>query len=277
MNDLHIVTVVTDSKYYFPYLVESCKKYGKELTILGYGKKWLGFAWKYKLMIDYLKNLPKTDIVCFIDAYDVICLRDLSELKKEFIKIRNSTNCKIIVGHDKIDTSTLYYTANYYFNYYYFGLCDNVFLNSGTYIGYVYDLLDILTKVYNETIENIDDDQILLIDYCKKNKKEIYIDVDNKLFLTINKKSSEIDDLVEIKNNKLIYNNNEPFFIHGPGKTSLTNILSKLDYKLYELEKHNNIPDANLKSIYKILFKGNYTKICIILLIIVIFIIIQIR
>jgi hypothetical protein len=40
MDDLHIVTVVTKSNYYFPYLVESCKKNGKELTILGYNKEW---------------------------------------------------------------------------------------------------------------------------------------------------------------------------------------------------------------------------------------------
>lgn len=63
MSELHIVTVATESKYYFPYLVESCKKYGKELEVLGYGEKWKGFNWRFKLMIEYLKNYLKM-ILC---------------------------------------------------------------------------------------------------------------------------------------------------------------------------------------------------------------------
>jgi hypothetical protein len=42
MDNIQIVTVATQSEYYFPYLVESCKRYGKELTILGYGGKMEG-------------------------------------------------------------------------------------------------------------------------------------------------------------------------------------------------------------------------------------------
>ena len=34
---LHIVTVATDSQYYFPYLVESCEQHGLKLEILGFG------------------------------------------------------------------------------------------------------------------------------------------------------------------------------------------------------------------------------------------------
>jgi len=249
LQDLHIVTVVTESNYYFPYLVESCKKYGKELTVLGYGKKWQGFTWRFKLMLEYLENLPESDIVCFIDGYDVLCLRDLSELKEEFIKIRNQNKCKIIVGHDKIDYSNLYYLYNYYWNYYYFGPCtkinnNDIFINAGTYIGYVHDLLYILKKLYNNTVKNFDDDQVLLINYCKKNTKELYIDIDNKLFLTINKIKSEIDDLVIIENDQLIYNNNRPFFLHGPGKTLLNNILKKLGYQDYKFEKKNTDSEA---------------------------------
>ena len=85
MDDLHIVTVATESKYYFPYLVESCRKYGKELEVLGYGEKWKGFNWRFKLMIEYLKNLNPSHIVCFIDGYDVICTRNLYEFKINII------------------------------------------------------------------------------------------------------------------------------------------------------------------------------------------------
>ena len=47
IHNLHIVTVATHSDYYFPYLKESFKKNGKELTVLGYGEKWKGFNWRF--------------------------------------------------------------------------------------------------------------------------------------------------------------------------------------------------------------------------------------
>jgi len=53
---LHIVTVANHSEYYFQYLVESCKKCGKELDILGYGEEWKGFNWRLTLIINYLKK-----------------------------------------------------------------------------------------------------------------------------------------------------------------------------------------------------------------------------
>jgi hypothetical protein len=74
MNDIHIVTVATESKYYFPYLVESCKKHGLNLEVLGFGEKWTGFNMRFRLMTDYLKQLPENDIVCFVDGYDVLCV-----------------------------------------------------------------------------------------------------------------------------------------------------------------------------------------------------------
>ena len=46
-----------------PYLVESCKRNGKELTILGYGEKWQGFVWRFKLMIEY-KDTQEVNIHC---------------------------------------------------------------------------------------------------------------------------------------------------------------------------------------------------------------------
>ena len=50
MSDLYIVTVATESQYYFPYLIDTCRKYGKEIDILGFGEKWQGFNWRMQLM-----------------------------------------------------------------------------------------------------------------------------------------------------------------------------------------------------------------------------------
>ena len=106
-DNLHIVTVVTESKYYFPYLSKSCKRHGKQLKILGYGEKWKGFNWRFKLMIEYLETLKDDDIVCFIDGYDVLCTRNLNELKSVFLKLHKEKKCKIIVGYDNIKHTNL--------------------------------------------------------------------------------------------------------------------------------------------------------------------------
>jgi len=268
MDDLYIVTVVTKTNYYFPYLVESCEKNGKKLTILGYNEKWEGFTWRFKLLINFLKKLKSNDIVCFIDGYDVICTRNLNNLKNEFIKLKNETNCKIIIGHDKIINTDIYY-MNYMFVNLYFGKCKNNNLNAGTYIGYVKDLIDILSYIYMEINENNKlDDQQLLTTYCNSNN-DIYIDIHNKLFLVINKPFSEIDNYIQVKNNEIIYNNNTPFFIHCPGNTYLENILKLLNYNV----PNNKIQKTMKKRLYDTIymyFKNNILIVSFILFILII-------
>lgn len=95
MDNLHIVTVATESQYYFPYLVESCERHGQKLEVLGFDEKWQGFNWRFKKMISYLKTLPKNDIVCFVDGYDVICCRNLKEMPNMFLEIKKKQVVKL--------------------------------------------------------------------------------------------------------------------------------------------------------------------------------------
>lgn len=39
---------------------------------------------KFKLMKEYVQNLPDDDIVCFVDGYDVIILEPVDKLEKLF-------------------------------------------------------------------------------------------------------------------------------------------------------------------------------------------------
>ena len=225
MNDVHIITVSTDSKYYFLYLKESCRRNGKQLEVIGYGETWEGFNWKYKKMIDYLKHIKSTDIVCFVDGHDVICTRNLRELKDEFINVKNRTGCKMIVGSEnRISYFNQFITSLYFSN------CNNLHLCSGTYIAYANDMLEILTKIYNMNPVDDADDQILMTNYCKKFSNEIYIDVDNEIFLTLTSSMNDIGKHVYYKNNKLYYNNKNPFFLHAPSFSILDSIIVKLGY-----------------------------------------------
>ena len=258
MNTLKIVTVATQSNYYFPYLKESVERNGGELVVLGSGEEWHGFNWRYQLVIEYLKTTNKTDIVCFVDGYDIICCRNLNKLTTDFLKLKNTHNCKIIVGEDKYYTSEILKQIMAY-NIFNGGTCKEKFLNSGTYIGFSEDILDVIINIYTNSISNMDDDQLLMKKYCRLNPHDFYIDVKSELFLTIIKPYSEIDDLVHIENGKLRYKNSEPYFIHGSSNTYLDNILLKLGYKIDNTIR-NKLKDDFYKK-YSLYFSPNiYNK-----------------
>ncbi len=233
--ELTVVTVSTDKKFYYPHLVESCIKNNKHLVTLGMGEKWQGYNWKFSKMLDYLHTLNEDTIVCFVDGYDVICCKDLNKLADEFIRLKNNHKCKIIVGYEKNRT----------INSLFFGTCKNKNLNSGTYIGYNKDLKKIIQEIYNLNPDNKADDQVLMTKYCNSNPNDIYIDVNNELFLTIFKPLQDASKYISIKDNKTYNNNNnnnnnQPFFIHTPGNGFLDNVIIKLGY---------NAPDENIKKL----------------------------
>ena len=234
---LHIVTVATQSEYYFPYLIDSCERNGVTLEVLGLGEEWQGFNWRYTKMIEYLKSLPKNDIVCFVDGYDVICCRDLKEMPNVFYELKNKHKCKVIFGEDK--TKSLMMDLNSL----YFGKCDGQKLNAGTYIGLAGDLLVIVTNIYKLDARNDADDQVLVTEYCNKNPNEIYCDTKNQLFLSLLDPLSELDRHVEINNQTklLTYNSNAPFFMHAPGYGYLDNVIRKLGYSIEENKIKNKL------------------------------------
>jgi hypothetical protein len=271
MDKLHIISVATESKYYFPYLLESCKRNGKNLEVLGNGEKWKGFSWRYELMINYLKNIPSDHIVCFVDGYDVICCKNLNNIVNDFLEIKKRTGCKIIVGSDiPIKTRFL--------SYIYFGTCKNKLINSGTYLGYASDILEILTNIYNLNPDSSNDDQILMTKYCQKNDKEIYIDTENLFFLSISSPLEELDKYVEIDKNthELKYNSNKPYFIHANGYGYLNNVISKLGYTIekdyIKKELSNNFIEQKVWHYTKDFFIRNIIIILLLILLLIYFI-----
>jgi hypothetical protein len=261
-QQLHIITVATEEKYYLPYLKIICKKFNNELKILGLGSKWQGFSYRIDLIIKYLRTIDPNDIVCFIDGYDVICIRDINELINEFKKIIN--NKLILIGVDRHSTKNKLLASLY------FKKVDNNFINAGSYMGYAKKLLIVLEEIY-KSIDNFNnDDQILLIDYCKKNPESYILDINNNIFLCYLDSLKEIDDKLYIMNDTVYYKNSKPFFIHGPGFTYLNNILIKTGFKNTEylqnikLSYKKNVKNKtlyyvlNLLEKYKIIFIITY-------------------
>lgn len=271
MNKLSVVTVSTDNKYYFDYLKNTCKKNGKDLVVLGYGEKWKGFNWRFKLILEYAKKLNPDDIICVVDGYDVISVRNLEHLPCIFNQLQKEKNCKIIVGYDNLNHGNL---LNKILVYLKFGSCNSYQLNAGTYIGYVKDIIHIITNILYLNSNDHADDQVLLTKYCNSNINDVYIDIDNKIFLTIGTPLKESAQFLEFKNNSVFYRNQEPFFIHGPGKTYLNDIIKKLNYDEPNdnLENIKNNLNDNTNVFTKIFF--NYPILYYVLFIVIIFLII---
>jgi hypothetical protein len=229
-KNVEILTISTEKKFYYPTLVESCKKNKGKLTTLGMGEEWKGYNWKFRKMIDYLSNLSDDKIVCFVDGYDVISCRDLTDLADEFIKLKNKYKCKIVVGCDDYG-----FTGKRIFTNLSFGKCDSHYLNSGTYIGYVKDVKDIITKIYKLNPSDTEDDQALMIQYYKEYPGEIHIDYECKLFLVLFCPIMSIDYFTPLTIiNNILYSNEfktMPFFIHAPGNGFLDNIIIKMGYQ----------------------------------------------
>jgi len=236
---LHIVTVATESKFYFPYLVESCKRNGTNLVVLGFGEKWLGFNWRLKKMMEFLKTIPDNDVVCFLDGYDILCTRNLYQLIPKFLKIKKETDCKIIVGSDQ------HYTLLKYWAKLTYGECDKKLINAGNYIGYKKDLLKIIEHIYLNNPDDANDDQLLLTKYCVHNPSLFHIDTKSEIFLVYMNPFTDVQDIT-VRNKSIYYKNQNPFFVHTPG-----GFLDKLIIDLgYKYDYNKNIKDDIYKKVF---------------------------
>ena len=108
---------------------------------------WNGFTDKIYAMKQILEFIPDEDLVCFIDAYDVLCMSDEQEILDKFV----SYNCEIVLSsevncypgenqsaYDQIPNITEY-----------------KYVNSGGYIGYAYALRKMFAWKTDQEIESI--------------------------------------------------------------------------------------------------------------------------
>jgi len=212
---IHYVCVATESKLYFPYL----KQLLPELVVLGMGMKWKGYIMKYELLITYVETLKPDDIVCFIDAYDVLPTKNIDNLEKQFVKFSNShPDVKMVVGGGEIPNKLQKICNDLVF--------ENSKLNSGTYIGYVKNIKHILSYILQQS--NIYDDQVELVKYANQKPNDIYIDTNNDFFCVVSKPLQQVS----------INGNETCSFIHANGNGCLEDFL---------LEHHKIVCDSNTK------------------------------
>jgi len=243
---MKLITVATHSESYFPYLKKSCEKYNAHLDILGWGEKWDGYITKLKLVMNYIQDLPDDEIICFIDSFDVIMLRPLDELEKTFRSFNKLTGHNVIVGYDQSPSLFINQLTTIHF-----GTCHGILLNSGTYIGFVKYIKQMLKTISNHSSK---DDQIALTEYVQKNPHNIHIDTSCIFFITINYPIGDFicDERIKIENKTLFYRGIKPFFAHGNGNTNMDKLIYKLGYKInikIKREIQNNIISIQYKKV----------------------------
>lgn len=232
---MKLVTVATHSERYFPYLKLSAEKYGHDLAILGWGEKWQGLTWKFQLMKDYLKSIPKDEIVCFVDAYDVVVLQTPDTIEGTYLKCVNNDRDKILISKEQYSYNGSQSDLLTYLVGLVFTKCHEEYINSGTYVGTAGGLSHVFEQLCNEfTCSPKMNDQRLLQDYCAKHGDLFVVDSDCKVFLVINStltpiKEGEYD--ITMKHGKLVYKGDTyPAFFHGNGFTNFDYIIQELGY-----------------------------------------------
>ena len=244
---LHVTCVATHSDEYFPILLESCNKHGIDLEVLGFGKKWGGFTMKINLIREYLNTLSNDDIVFVIDAFDVIVLQNKETMYKRFKEANKPIIISLDGDSDEIDFMLTYYRRKIFQD------CRSYYLNAGAYCGYVYALKELFSKICTEyncsKLEQ--DDQVMLSNICNQyENKDLDLDLDSNIFLTLFRKHTFTNDIdFQRDNDGHIVNKLgiEPCFIHCPGGANLDKVARLYNYNIDSIIKKK--PKENFSAI----------------------------
>jgi hypothetical protein len=247
---MKVITVATHIERYYDSLLDSAKKNDIDLVVLGMGEKWQGYGWKFNKMIEYLKTINPNEIILFIDAYDVIFIDNISKIEKKFLEIKSKNDFKILIGSDILPNNIFYK----YLHKRVFSSNNPRNINSGVYMGYAKDILEILTIINENNDFNKTNDQILFIKENNKNPSIFYFDEKHEIIVNAvgdlfngktNLENNNFEFITDEDNKiKLVNNdyNTYPMILHGPFNANLDDIILKYNCIL---TKKNN--DSRLK------------------------------
>lgn len=219
---LHIFTCLTDQSR-IACLKASAKQHNTKIKYI-LANEWGGYSDKIEAMKMAIKDLKERDIVCFIDAYDVLINDSSERIRTLFLE----QNKEIIFGaeidcypssalerHDKYNKGT--------------EETEHRYLNAGGYIGYVNAIKEMLYWKDEETIRQIcqdGGDQKYFMEYLfsTNSKATQYICLNTEANIFLNLHRVDWNDL-EFREGK-VYNKalaNVPCFVHFNGGTWQTN------------------------------------------------------
>lgn len=207
---IFVYTFYTDGSK-IKYLKESALLQNIEIHYLE-KECWNGYVDKIIAIDNIIKNHSDDDIICFIDAYDVLINQDLEYLLENF----KNYNCDLLIGSE-----LNCYPAKYKYSYPFVN-SKYKYVNSGGYIGYKFAIQNLFNwKPYDKIYEICNDggDQSYFSEYfISKHSDKIKLDTECLIFQNMH--LVNWNDL-SFDNGKL-YNkilNKKPCFIHFNGGT----------------------------------------------------------
>ncbi len=184
---------------------------GWEHVILGQGVKWESWQTRTKSYINYVSTLPENEVVVLCDAFDVLCLRSSDNFLEDF----KSLNRKIVIGAETCCIGNCVPPIQWWRNENMDSKNECKYVNGGLIAGEA----SALKLMYQWGLnQNIVDDQMALGSYTNKYPHDVWIDIDQVLFLndpgasTIYK-FNKYNKNVKFPCGKTI----KPYFIHFPG------------------------------------------------------------
>lgn len=225
---MQVVTVATHSERYFPCLQESCHRHGYTLVVLGWRQRWQGYAWKFKLVMDYLRTLPPRTIVVYVDAFDVIMLQAAAEVQVRFEACKTNV---LFSAEMNMPNCIMDYLYRRMFPF------KGPSLNSGLYMGYAVALVEVLEQMQGPP--NSDDQYLLAL---LTQRMPVPYDKHNSIFLNIHGTSTwrcatrEHFDLrtsqyCRLVNGHIVLPNGaRSCIVQGPGNVNMDSIAIALGY-----------------------------------------------
>lgn len=185
---MKIITYATHRFGTFNDLIKSVP----DIVVLGWGTKWNGFMDKFEGVLEYLESVPDDEIVMFVDGFDTLIKKDLSDVEHVFKRM----NCKILLSKSS--------GISRYIDRKIFTECNNVTANSGLYMGYCGYVKFMLQEALKS---GEDDDQRALNMICSR-VHFIKIDTDCTIF-------------ENCFNNEECVKKSQAYIVGTPGKLSI--------------------------------------------------------
>ena len=201
-------------------------KQSTEITKLGINYivtgSWNGYVDKITKMMELIQGIPDDDIVCFIDAYDVLSFSGTAEILSKF----KEYNCKLVLSGELTCYPERYqgrYNEIYAAKTDYIPPSNFKYVNSGGYIGYKKSIMDLLLWKPLDEIRVICEkggDQNYFseyyLEYGLDEEKKLKIDVGQQIFQSMNKiEFGDFDFISGRLHNKIL--NVFPCFSHFNG------------------------------------------------------------
>lgn len=204
---LHICTVASQDRPGLQQLLDSCRRYNVSIDLLGYGLPFRGNGENLLHVQNYLEAFPETDIVMFIDAYDVLFMDNANSILAKFLEMK----VPFVISAERYcwpfsNKAAEFTQSDTSFKY----------INAGSYIGYISHLKEILKEM--SPISPTNDDQGTLTAHFLKNKEKYAFDSKCELFMPLaGVIKGDLDIDCNNKSVKCLETGKLPCLIHGNG------------------------------------------------------------